>query len=171
MGGVPAKDRDSVSSYNVKKLWDKHKRVLRRIALGHKNKDIAEELNMAPATVSYIRNSDLGREKLEELHEEMDERTMDIEERMQEIAPKALDVLEDIIKGNSEAFDEDRVPLKQRRMVASDILEKAGHVAPSKVDKQVEHRITSDELQEIKQRAEEADNVVATYDEDGNKEE
>ena len=37
--------------YQIKELWDRHHEINRRILLGQKNKEIAEDLNITEATV------------------------------------------------------------------------------------------------------------------------
>lgn len=157
---VPTTQDKEPNSYKIEKLWSKHQEVLRRLSLGQRNKDIAMDLNMNKNTVSQIKNSDLGQKFLRELNAGSNAKTKDVKERIREIAPEALNVLEGIVTGDPEALGGQSPSLKQRYKASKDILEKAGHVAPSKVDKSVEHKLTGSDVDKIKRRSEEADVVI-----------
>lgn len=85
--------------YTIQALHNQHHEMLLRSAIGQSNKEIAEALGITSQTVSNTINSPIARQKLAELREKMYEETADIATRIQEFAPKALDLLEEIIDG------------------------------------------------------------------------
>jgi len=85
--------------YDIKQLWELHHEILRRIALGQSNTEIAEDLGITPQTVSNTRNSPMGRAKLSEFEQEMDAETIDLNNRIMRFCPKAMDLLEDVVEG------------------------------------------------------------------------
>lgn len=162
MGRTPS---DKPRKYQIEALWDLHREIIRRLVLGQGNKEIARALDITPVTVSYVKNSELGKKKRAELQHSMDEDVKDVTSRIQDIAPKALDVLENIIAGNDQEFGGQMISVKDRYRASKDVLEKAGHVAPNKVQGAVAHAvIDGDYLDKLKQRAKEADNVVVDMD-------
>ena len=76
-----------------------------------------------------------------------DAKSIDVAMQIKEIAPQALDILEEIMKG-----DETQQSLKAK--VASDLLDRAGYSPPKKVLGMVAHsHFTGDDIEKIKARA------------------
>lgn len=57
----------------LKKLTDRHKEILRRLALGARAKDVAKSMGVSTRHISHIRNSELGREYADALQKRMDD--------------------------------------------------------------------------------------------------
>lgn len=140
--------------YNIKKLWELHANIAQSVALGKTNVEIGEELGITPQTVSNVRNSPIGKDKVEILVSAMDAETVDIGRRIREFAPKALELLENIIEG--------RVPgtsVALRAKYASQHLGRAGYGEITKVHS-LNATVTKDDIEQIKQRALQAKNVT-----------
>jgi len=135
------------STYNVKNLWEVHHEILRRLALGQTSTQISNALGVNKLTVSNTRNSVLGREKLEAFRQAMDAEALDIGTRIQQFAPKALKVLEDIIEGNYE-----EASLALRAKYASQHLGRAGFGEVKKVAS-ISRTLTRNDIERIKERA------------------
>src|SRR5712691_5759021 len=88
--------------YDIKALWNKHHEIVRRVALGQSNIEIAEALDCTPQTLSNVKNSPMARDKIDLFRAELDAETLDIAQRIQDFAPKALQLLEDVIEGRYE---------------------------------------------------------------------
>ena len=138
-------------SYEPTQLWDRYQEIARRILLGQKNVQIANDMDLAPETVSYIRNSDIVKAQLEKLQARADESTVDITSRIKSLAPKALDVLEAMIKGE---VDGETIPPRLRAFHAEKLLDRAGHAPPKEVRSLNLHgHYTSEDIERIKERA------------------
>ena len=131
---------------NTKALWPAHHEMLRRIALGQGNVSIAEAIGCTPQTVSNVRNSPMGREKLSRLKGEMDAEVISIAQRIEEFAPQALQVLESIITGELEA------PIGLVARTAENYMGRAGYGTLHKVHA-VHQRLSREEIEGIKERA------------------
>jgi Bacterial regulatory proteins, luxR family len=137
-------------SYNIQALWDHHHEIARRLALGQSNVEIAEQLNITPQTVSNFRNSPLGKKVLSQLQEQLYSETIDVAKRIQDFAPKALALIEEIIEGKHK-----QASLALRAKYASQHLGRAGYGELKKVAI-ASTSLSRDEIDEIKQRAREA---------------
>ena len=117
MGRHPTGQR----KYEVQHLWELHREVIRRLVLGQKPKAIAEDLRITPQTVSNIQNSAVAQKEIARLRAERDEEVRDVQEHIAEIAPKAVEVLEEMLQEN--------VPHNLRLKAAQDVLDRAGYGA------------------------------------------
>ena len=140
--------------FNLKRLWDVHREINRRIALGQNNREIANELGIHQQTVSITRNSDLAKKHVEVLRGAMDSDTIDLGIRIRDIAPKALDYLENIIKG--EVKD---ASIGLRAHESNKMLDRAGY-APVKKFMGLHGYLSADDIERIKQRARDS-NILA----------
>jgi FixJ family two-component response regulator len=137
--------------YDVKQLWDSHAEMVRRIALGQNNVEIAQALGVTPQTVSNIKNSPLAKEKVDELQGAMDENVKDIHKRIQALQPEALSTLEGVLRGE---YDQDPQPVLKTK-VATTLLAMGGNGPVQKVHSLHEH-VTRDDIEKLKERAREA---------------
>lgn len=133
-------------SYNIKTLWQQHDLMLRMIALGRQNVEIAEALGCSAQQVSNVRNSPVAKLKLADLRQQLDEEAIDIGARIQEFAPTALAVLEDVIAGRTEAT------IAIRAKYASAHLGRAGYGEVKKVAS-INTHLSRDDIEAIKQRS------------------
>jgi len=116
--------------YNISNIWSVHREILRRHFVGQKAAEIAKDLSISKQTVSNTINSPLGKEILEALHQGADRSSEDIQARIKELAPEALDVVEGILTNEGE-------PSKLRSGLALKVLGLAGYVEPQKIQAQV----------------------------------
>lgn len=126
-------------------LRDLHHQIKRRIFLGQKNNVIAESLGCTSMLVSYIRNSKQVQDELAKLHTRADLNTIDIRKEIDELAPKAIRVLEQLLES-------DGVAPNVKLTAAKDILDRSGNSAPQQINHLHGH-FTSDDLRDIKERA------------------
>ena len=113
------------NKYNIKQIWSIHREILRRHSVGQKPKQIAKDLGVTIQTISNLVNSDLGSAALEALNNRSDDEARDVTKRIKELAPEALDVVEEILT------DDESEP-KLRSGLAIKVLGLAGYVEPQK---------------------------------------
>lgn len=121
-----------------RKVLDKHREVLRLVCLGQSDATIAYQLGLTPATVGNIRRSDEGKRILSTLQSSRDSSTLDIQKRIQELTPAAMDVVEDAIKSDSGNGTACLLAPKDRAKLALEVLDRAGH--STKHQHEVNHR-------------------------------
>ena len=137
----------SERKYDIKALWEKHAEITRQVVLGRTNVDIAESIGCTPQTVSNVRNSPLAKAKIETMSEQRDEETVSIAARIEQFAPVALGLLEEIVNG--------KVPeasIALRAKVASSHLGRAGYGEVHKAHILSQH-LSREDIERIKLRA------------------
>jgi len=139
-------------TFQVQEMWDVHHEIARLASLGLKKTEIAKALSITAATVSYTINSPVVKDRIAILRGSRDAKTVDLAKRIQNFAPIALDLLEDVIKGNGAGKN---APIGLRSKEANNWLDRAGFGAVKKVQAQVAH-LTAEDIEEIKKRAHEA---------------
>jgi predicted transcriptional regulator len=135
--------------YEIKQLWQRSHEIVNLSAIGYKNKEIAEILNISPVTVSNTLNGKLGQHKLSEIRQDRDIEAKKTVEKIRVLTNKALNVYHEIFdneSGESTARD--------RKAVADTvILELSGLRAPTKVQSLSVHTtLTRDEIESFKER-------------------
>ncbi len=139
--------------YNVQALWEKHHEILRQVVMGRSNVEIASTIGCTPQTVSNLRNSPMAKEEIERLSSGRDESAMSIAQRIEEFAPIALDLIENIVRGR-----EPTASIGLRAKLAGGQLARAGYGEVHKV--QALHGVLSrQDIESIKERAVQAANA------------
>ena len=142
---------DKKRTYEVSEMWDVHHEIVRRLLIGQKVVNIAKDLKVSEAMVSYTKNSPVVREKLEIMKGARDAETIDLAKRIRENAPQSLRLLEDIISGE---VDGTSVPLNMRRQEANMMMNRAGFAPIQTIKGAILHgHYTSEEIDDIKKRA------------------
>jgi len=99
---------------------------------GQSNERIAQDLSITPVAVSYTLNSDIGREKIEELQVIGDLDTASVIREIHDLIPHALQVHGDIVK------DENMDP-RIRQKSADSILDRGGFGRVTRVEAHMKH--------------------------------
>jgi DNA-binding transcriptional MerR regulator len=141
-------------SYDIKQLWEHHHTILRMVALGMSNKEIADTVGCTPQTVSNVRNSPMAQGVLDQHREKLDEEVVTMAERINRFAPTALALLEDIIDGRRDA------PMGLQAKTAENYLARAGYGPVHKAVNLSQH-LTREDIERIKERAAAAQNESA----------
>jgi hypothetical protein len=132
--------------YQIQQLWECHHEILRRLVIGQKSVDIARDLNVTTAVVSYVKNSEIGKRQLSLMRSSADMVAVNVAGKIKELAAKAIAVME-------ASLDDDQ-PLTIRMKGAVDILDRAGHAAPRLIQTANLHtHLTREDIEELKQRA------------------
>ena len=133
-------------------MWDRYQEIARRIFLGQKNVAIANDLDLTPQTVSYVRNSEMVQEKLKGMQLAADKDAVNIQSRIKELAPAALELMESAIKTGK--VGQETIPAALRLSSAEKLMDRAGHAAPKEVRNLNLHgHFTSEDIEGIKARA------------------
>ncbi len=154
---VPPSDR---RTFEVSKMWDIHHEISRLVLLGLKNTEIAERLGISEATVSYTRNSQVVKDKMELMQGARDCEVIDVMARIKAKLPKVLEVLEDVI---------DRKPDTVGSLVSPSLtvataerwLDRAGYPAQKPgANLHLHGHFTAQDIEDIKKRAKESGQVI-----------
>lgn len=94
--------RATTERFEVQKIWNITHEIMRLHVLGLKNVEIADRLGITAATVSNAVNSSLVKRQVAIMQAARDANTVDIAKRVAELAPKALQVMEDILDSDVE---------------------------------------------------------------------
>ena len=122
-------------------------RLLGFALIGMKQVDIANHLSISPVTVSYVLNSPIVERQMNQLKAVRDLEAIDISKEIKELAPKAIQVLEDLM-------DNELPNIKLK--AATDILDRAGYAAVKTLRTENLHaHFSSEEIADIRQRARE----------------
>jgi len=133
--------------YVIQTMWDTHREILRLAVTGMQGVDIADTLGITAAMVSYTLNSPIAKREIELLRAARDLDAVDVAKRIQEVAPIALKVLEDLLIDGMEGT---------RFKTATDILDRAGHAAVRTLrTESVSMHLTREDIDDIKSRAKE----------------
>ena len=147
----------------LKNLQEKNHEILNLNAVGMKGSQIAKVLGVSKVTVSNTINSAVGKEKARHLRGAIDNKAVEVQDRIYDMTEKALDVLENILDNEDE-----RASLALQRNVARDVLiDIGGFGAPKKLDVRSQTAVVTPEfLDDLKERgkraAEESGQVAPT---------
>jgi len=89
--GVPKFRR----SFSVVKMNETHHEIARRLVLGQKSKQIAQDLNISTQTVHNVKNSPIVQEQMMMIAGGRDKHTMDVRKEIESLAPKCVKVIKD----------------------------------------------------------------------------
>lgn len=105
--------------FAVNEMTELHHEIARRILLGQKNVDIADDLGCVPQTVSNVRNSPVVQSKLGEMAKKREEKTVNLIEEVNKRLPRALEILDEAL------YDEtSELPLSMRLKEANTLLDR-----------------------------------------------
>jgi len=139
------------NDYSIKRLWGIHKQICKMHVLGSKGSDIAAYLGVTPQTVYNVLGSDRGKQEIARLSGSQEEKFQEIQERLEQLAPFALDTLEEALLASNE-----EVTIPAKIGVAKDLLDRAGHKPVSQVSiNSVSAKVDAEFLKEVKARAQE----------------
>ncbi len=134
-------------TFEVNKMWEVHKEIVRKLLLGEKNSEIAEDLGVSEVMVSYTRNSKVVQSQLSIMGAARDADTIDLAREIREKAPEALKLLYGIIEDNGETNS-----MSLAAKTAENWMDRAGYGAPKRIEALVAH-LTAEEIEGIKKSA------------------
>ena len=131
----------------VVSIWEVHHQVARFAVMGYNNRQIGEILGLSAHRVSVIKNSPMIIRLMEMLKSQADQDVIDIRKQIQEFAPRALEVVKDVVEN-----DQNSPGL--RANYAMKMMGLAGHVAPKNVNvHSVNTNLSADQIKTIRERA------------------
>jgi len=137
--------------FKVSNMQGVHKEIARRLAMGQQNRTIAEDLGVTEVMVSYTKNSPIVADQINEFHAIRDAEAVDIIKEVQEFAPKALDLLKQVIRGDNEFIN---APMTLRARTAESWLDRAGYAPVRKFAGEMLHgHFTAEEIEKLKNDA------------------
>lgn len=135
--------------WQATQMWEKYHEIVRLRTTGMNEMEIAKKVNLGNVHVCNILGSPIVQEKLMVMRGARDADSIDVAQRIKDLAPVALDLLEVVIKGEGKAAD---APILGRARVAGDLLSRAGHPPIQKVQGAFAH-LSGDDIRELKERA------------------
>ena len=161
MSRPPLTDPSQRKRYSVSRLRDRHHVILRLVALGRENKEIAGMLGVTPQTVSDVRNSPLGQARIQLFRSKVNEQAVEIMKVLETDVPKNYKLLMEIRDGVIDDSEE-YVPLKMRMDAATHLLNREGHGPTTNTNfKGILGIIGGTDIEEIKKKAKEASSLAA----------
>ena len=160
MGRHPFKE--SGEKYEIMKLQDQHKEILRLRLLGYRVKDIEEITGYSRGMITIIVNSAVFKEQLEILQAARDSDSIQVSKRIAAMAPLALERVKEILQdpihrietneetGQVEIKVDDRIDPALKANVAKDLLDRAGFKA---IERKAILHMTPEEMKGMKEDA------------------
>lgn len=153
-------DKDSYFShserkYDLAKLNDLHYQIIRYIALGKRNKDIADLLDINTETVSRIRNNEMTALVLKAIRKDMNVEVANVAKEIAETSKLAIEVMKDAVEGNLNG-----ITAKDRINASKDILDRAGYT-PVKKTANINTNISSSRIKNVKAKIGNLDHIVS----------
>jgi predicted transcriptional regulator len=133
-------------TWQVTKMWEQHHEIVRLRTTGMQGAEIARSLGVSEAMVSLVLNSPIVQDKLLIMRGARDADSVDVAKRIKDLAPKALDVLAEVIEGTMDVSPTLKIT------TARDLLSRAGH-PPLKQIQGVYTFLTPSEIEDLKKRA------------------
>lgn len=138
------KFRTSERAFELQKLRDLNKEIIRLAVTGMKQKEIAKVVGCTEMTVANTLASGVARQQIANMHAMRDRQAVDIGSRIQELAQEAIEVMGELLLSPS---TRDNV----RKDIAVDLLDRAGHSPVRRLE--TRQTITQGELDAVKQKA------------------
>ncbi len=148
--------KESGRHYEIEKIQEWHKEVLRWAVLGYRPGEIAKMTGYTKEHISNIFNSTIFIDQLHILQAARDEDSISVARRITELAPIAVERIREIISNpihmevDGEMKVDDRIEPSLKAKVSQDILDRAGHRA---IDKGVIVHLTKKEMEDMKKDA------------------
>jgi len=142
-------------TYDPKKLWESNHEILNLKVLGLTNENVAEILNVTPATVSNTVNSTLGKDKLAMMRGSRDADTWDAAKEIAEASKECLRFLRDAMGDRYEDVEGNIVQasVNAKITIAKHILnDLSGLKAPTRLDARVLNtHLSLEEIEELRE--------------------
>ena len=136
--------KTSERTFELKKLRDLNKEIIRLSVTGMKQKEMAKVVGCTEMTVANTLASGVARQQLENMRAMRDVQAVDIGARIHELAAEAIEVMGELLLSPS---TRDNV----RKDIAVDLLDRAGHSPVRRLE--TRSTITQGELDAVKQKA------------------
>jgi len=148
--------KESGRHYEIEKIQEWHKEVLRWAVLGYRPGEIAKMTGYTKEHISNIFCSQVFIDQLAVLQAARDEDSISVAKRITELAPIALERMREVISDpihwevDGEMKIDDRIDPSLKIKVSQDILDRSGHKA---IDRKVSVHLTKEEMEDLKKDA------------------
>ena len=126
-------------------LKEHHREIARLKVEGFSVQDIADMREMNIQSVYAILRDPLCKAHIAKLQDAADETAIDVRKRLVEMNKKALDKIEDCL-------DREEVPFATGLKAAESVLDRNGYAPPKQDTSQLHLHVTSEDLNELKER-------------------
>jgi len=117
----------------LKRLSPRHLEIIRNLAMGLSEKEVAEELGISPVGISRLRRDPLFESELKKLQKEIRDRTIDSCTKAMETLKGATEYAAEICVNSVRGeLDGELIPVHLRLKTAWDILNQTGVKIPEK---------------------------------------
>ena len=141
----PAKPRQ----HSLQTLRDRHMQILRLSSVGMKGTDIAEALHISPVTVYNTLSSQLGKEYIAKLREDMDEEALLVTRTLVTLGPKA-------VKHWDKVLSLEDGDVKDRNIAAKEVMTHIHKVITESSSETIHgQKFDPNEIKEVRERAKE----------------
>jgi len=117
-------------TYNLQKLRDNHRTMLRGILLGMRQKDVAKATGYTPATVANARRCEEGQQLMAALHQQADALTIKAASQISQLQAPAVELMRKVING-----DIDAASINLRVKAALAMLDRGGNAPIRRVER------------------------------------
>ena len=116
-------------------LTDRHREICRRLLMGQTHGAIADDLCVSRELVSIVKGSAVAQTYMDTLQADRDALVVDIDKELQDLAPLAVQTMEEALHGKigGNAYDHARL------RTAEQILDRVGYAKVAKVQGQINH--------------------------------
>ena len=136
-------------NYDIEKVWDSHHEIVRRLVLGEKPVQIANNLGITTQTVSNVRNNPIVKRLFGILHSARDASVVEIRNRIVNIAPLAIEYLETVLNNELSSGTHSATGLGAAKTIIENVLPKSTIV-------RVDETLTIETINSLKERARQA---------------
>ena len=136
-------------NYDIEKVWDSHHEIVRRLVLGEKPVQIANNLGITTQTVSNVRNNPIVKRLFGILHSARDASVVEIRNRIVNIAPLAIEYLETVLNNELSLGTHSATGLGAAKTIIENVLPKSTIV-------RVDETLTIETINSLKERARQA---------------
>jgi hypothetical protein len=141
-------------TFQVAEMWDNHHEIARRLLLGQKATEIAQEMNCSETHISQVRNSPVVQDKLSIMRAARDAGTIDLAREIADLAPIAVQRIREALESGT---------VLGRELNGAGILKECNSLLDREMGKAVQRvdtrgihtHLTGEDLERIKARAKE----------------
>lgn len=146
--GLDGRYKPNKETYQIKTMNDRHHEIARMHAVGYKNVEIADKLNITPMSVSQVLNSGCVKLKLDTLRGQKDVEAVEAIDQINDMLPAAMKIYENIIDDGTVATDTQMAALQFK--AAKEVMGINGHAPITKTfNRTVSTVLTTEDIKEL----------------------
>lgn len=146
---MPNSGRMKKGTYELQKMREIHHEIVRQVILNKSDTEISQNLGVSKVMVRYTRESPIVADKIAVIRGSLDAESIDLVKEVRDLAPVALAILEEFLLDPGH-------DMKERRMIAQDILDRDGRAPRTHKTEIGEPLLRTKDIEDIKRAAREA---------------